>query len=139
MQPPTSLDIMTVLSALLAVLVGPQLAPLLSAYAIIFMGWGVGLIVGLITRPPASRVSTLVYALVSFVVVFVMTAKLADAVEPATSLVSQWVKLDAPGLLFPIAAILTGVGERWWPVLTWLWKRLAPASLQAQKGSNDVQ
>lgn len=138
MQPPTSLDVMTVLSALLAVLVGPQLAPVLSAYAIIFLGWGIGLIVGLVTRPPVSRVSTLVYAVVSFVVVFVMTAYLADAVAPATDLVKQWVRLDAKALLFPIAAILTGVGERWWPVLSWLWKRLAPASLQAQKESRDA-
>lgn len=110
MAPQTELDPISVLITVFTALVGPQLAPVASAYMIIFLGALVGLMIGLRRRAPTSKLGVAGYSFVTVVTAIVMSvwmSQLLSSYLPKTGDVTgNW-------LYFPIAMTTTAYGEIW--------------------------
>lgn len=120
MQPPTEMDLISVIAAVLVVLIGPQFAPVLSAYAVIVMGWFVGLLIGLFRREPGSRVSTLMFVVVSLIITLGVSV-------PAASAASEYLGgIEFKSLLMPVAFAIPAIGEDWGKFFVWVWGKVKP-------------
>jgi hypothetical protein len=108
--------------AALTVLLGPQLAAVIGAYAVILLGWLGGVMVGVYRMPPAGRGQLFAFVVVSLVAVIGVTVPLAEAGAQALRAMVPWMSAtEAKGLLFPVAFLLPAVGHSWADVGGWAW------------------
>lgn len=108
--------------AALTVLLGPQLAAVVGAYAVILLGWVGGVMVGAYRMPPAGRGQLVAFVLVSLVAVIGITVPLAEAGARALSALVPWMSAtEAKGLLFPVAFLLPAIGHNWLGFGEWVW------------------
>lgn len=120
---------LTPAGALLVVLawwIGPELAPYASAYSLILIGWGTGLLIGVWRRPADGRRWPIAgFALVSLVASMGLTV-------PATQLVASNVGMLAPGAspveasgwFMAVAAAIPAIGHNWPLIAAWLLAQL---------------
>lgn len=109
------LDIFSVLSMLLALAVGPQFAPALAAYIIIFIGAMLGTLPALKARAPTdTSTSALVFVLVLTAWSFGVTFGVSVVIQQYSGIGWQW-------FLFPVSFGISAIGERWMqaPGLVW--------------------
>lgn len=106
--------------AVLTVFMGPELAAVFAAYAIILLGWLGGVMVGVYRMPPGSRLRLVAFVLVSLVAVLGMTVPLAQAAATALVQFAPWLTVtEAKGLLFPVAFALPAIGHNWFDIAGW--------------------
>jgi len=128
-QQTPDLDPLSAFMAVFSSLVGAQLAPFAAAYTIIFFGALCGLMIGLRTRHPSSRLSAAGYAVVTMVTSVFMTVYIAD-------ILAQHYPMLADGkswLLFPVSMCITAYGEYWIRVLRNIVTKLARAAVESVK------
>lgn len=124
MTPPEpELSPVAVAVAALTVMLGPQLAAVVGAYAVIMLGWVGGVMVGVYRMPAAvTRRQVVAFAVVSLVAVLGVTVPLAELGAQAMRTMVPWMSAtEAKGLLFPVAFALPAVGHSWAEVATWAW------------------
>lgn len=109
MQQTPDLDPFSAFIAVFAVLVGPSIAPYAATYSVIFFGSIVGILIGLRSRKPSSRLSAALYMIITFISSLFMTVPLSDYIGQHYSLLNggnSW-------LFFPVAMCITAYGELW--------------------------
>lgn len=102
--------------------VGPQFAQYVSAYALILVGWFAGLLYGLFTRAPDSKMPVWAYSLFTFLVTMVATV-------PVSQFAASYVPFSYTALLFPVAVAIPAMPDRWGTFGQWALDRL-----QAMRG-----
>lgn len=102
--------------------VGPRFAQYIGAYSIILVGWFAGLLYGLYTRAPDSKLPVWAYTLFTLIVCMLATV-------PASQIAAEWVPFSYTALLFPIAVAIPAVPDKWGQIGAW-----ALARLQAMRG-----
>lgn len=107
-----SLDLFSLVVALIGSAIGQQLAPYAGAYLVILFAWFGGLQVGLYRRDPKSRMST-----ASFVTVTLILTLGATAV--ASAWLAPKVAADRTALLFPVAFLIPAIGDSWFAIVRW--------------------
>lgn len=128
MHTPTETDLIGVVVAVLALFIGPQVAPVLGAYAVIVIGWFAGTLIGLFRREPGSRVGTLLFVVVSLIITLGVTV-------PAASFVASYLgSVEFKSLLFPIAVAIPAIGEDWGTFFVWAWGKVKPRAGRALGG-----
>lgn len=116
MPPNTDLTPWAVALTIASAVFGPKLAALVGAYAIILLGWFAGLLYGLYTRNPESRLPVWAYALFTLVVCLMVTV-------PASLIASKTIPFFAveyTALLFPVAAAIPALPDKWGSFGAWL-------------------
>lgn len=102
-----------------AAIFGPKAAALIGAYSIILFGWGAGLLYGLYTRSPESKLPVWAYALFTFIVCFMVTV-------PASLLLVKAIpvlEVEYTAVLFPVAALIPALPDKWGAFGMWLLQR----------------
>lgn len=102
--------------------VGPEIAQYVSAYALILVGWFAGLLYGLFTRAPESKLPVWAYTLFTFIVTMVATV-------PLSQFSANYVPFSYTALLFPVAVAIPAMPDRWGTFGQWAIDRL-----QAMRG-----
>lgn len=100
-------------------LVGPQFAQFVSAYAIILVGWFAGLLYGLYTRSPESKMPVWAYAIFTLIVCLMSTVFVS-------SLAVRYIPfftVEYTALLFPVAAAIPALPDKWGDFGRWLIER----------------
>lgn len=108
-QTTPDLDPLSVAITVLAILVGPAIAPYAAAYSIIIFGAVVGMFIGLLSRNPSGRLSAIGYIIVTGSASLFMTV-------PASNYLTNNFEVFKNGsswLLFPISFGITAYGELW--------------------------
>jgi hypothetical protein len=116
MPPVVDLTPMAVAVAIAGALFGPAFAAHLGAYAIILLGWFAGLLYGLYTRAPESKMPVWAYGVFTLLVCLMVTV-------PASLLAAETIpvfKVEYTGFLFPIAALIPALPDRWGDAGMWL-------------------
>lgn len=117
MTPPPQLDLATALTAVFAVLFGPQLAAYVGPYAVIMIGGTVGAAWSLGRRPVTSRSEAFRYFLLMAFTALIFTVPLSEWLAGKIgSDDSQW-------LFAPVAMLIGGVGSDWPALIRWLGRR----------------
>lgn len=116
--PPPDVDLspFAVFVAVAGAAVGPVFAQYVGAYSFILLGWFAGLLYGLYTRAPESRMPVWAYSL------FTLSVALAVTV-PASKVVADYVPFSYTALLFPISAAIPAVPDKWGSIGQWLLER----------------
>jgi hypothetical protein len=116
--PPPDIDLTpwAVAVAVAGSAVGPHLALYVSAYALILMGWFAGLLYGLFTRSPESKMPVWAYALFTFLVTMIATV-------PVSQFAANYVPFTYTALLFPIAVAIPAVPDKWGAIGHWAFER----------------
>jgi hypothetical protein len=102
--------------------VGPELAQYVSAYALILVGWFAGLLYGLFTRSPNSKLPVWAYTLFTFLVTMVATV-------PVSQFAANYVPFSYTALLFPVAVAIPAMPDKWGTIGQWAIERF-----QAMRG-----
>lgn len=116
MVPNVDLTPLAVAVAVAGALFGPAFAAHLGAYAIILIGWFAGLLYGLYTRSPESKLPVWAYAVFTLLVCLMVTVPLALLAAQTLPMF----KVEYTGFLFPIAAIIPALPDRWGAAGMWL-------------------
>lgn len=111
------LDPLTIAVAIATAIVGPKLAPYVGAYTLIFFGWFGGVLVGVYRRDTGSRMGTMIFVLVSFVLTVGITVPAAQWLSPMAGAASN-------ALLFPVSFLIPAVGDTWTKIAAWGWNQL---------------
>ncbi len=106
MQAPPSLDIVSVLTALAALVFAPDLAALVGPYAVILIGATLGAAWGATRRKATSRLGTLGY-------IAGMVGLACLVTVPAAAVGSKLTGLHLHWLLGPVAALIGALGPEW--------------------------
>lgn len=116
--PPPDIDLTpwAVAVAVAGAAVGPQFAQYVSAYAIILVGWFAGLLYGLYTRSPESKMPVWAYSVFTLILCTAVTV-------PAAQVAAQYVPFSYTALLFPVAAAIPAVPDKWGDIGHWLMER----------------
>lgn len=109
MQPTPDLDPLSAIAVVLAVLVGPTVAPFAAAYTVILFGALVGLFIGLRTRHPSSRLSALGYGTVTMLTALFCTVNISNYLVEHY----EFFKDGQSWLFFPVSMCITAYGEVW--------------------------
>lgn len=104
-QPP-SLDIVSVLTALSALVFAPELAAVIGPYAVILIGATLGAAWGATRRKASTRLGTLGYIVGMVGLACLVTVPAAAAGSRLTGLHLHW-------LLGPVAALIGALGPEW--------------------------
>lgn len=114
MQDP-HLDLFSVFSMILAVSVGPQVAPALAAYIVIFLGAIVGTLPALKMREPSDKPTS------AILFVTVLTVWSVGITFGASLLIQKHSGVGWQWLLFPVSFGISALGERWLeaPAIAW--------------------
>lgn len=124
MTVPASPDITPsgVLLALGAYYLGPLLAPYVTVYGLILLGWCCGVFIGAYTRPvDGQRMPVLVFAFVTFLAVVGLSVTASKVLVPFLNrIMMPGSDLDVNSLLFPVAITIPAMGYRWGIVRDWL-------------------
>lgn len=102
--------------------VGPQFAQYVSAYALILVGWFAGLLYGLFTRAPESKMPVWAYSLFTFLVTMVATV-------PVSQFAAGYIPFSYTALLFPVAVAIPAMPDKWGTFGQWALERF-----QAMRG-----
>lgn len=119
MPPNTDLAPWALFVAAAATIFGPKAAALVGAYSIILIGWFGGLVYGLYTRSPDSKLPVWAYAVFTLIVCFMATV-------PASALLARTItvfEVDYTALLFPVAAAIPAFPDKWGAAGAWLLER----------------
>lgn len=125
------LDLFSVASMLLALAVGPQIAPALAAYIIIFLGAVIGTLPALKMREPSEKPTS------ALLFVTVLTSWSVGLTFGVSMLAQQKFGIGWQWLLFPVSFGISAIGERWLeaPAIAWrLGKRAVFAMLPKEGG-----
>ena len=115
MSQPPSLDLVSVITALMGALIGQQLAPYASAYLVIMLAWFGGVQVGIYRRDVSrSRMSTLSFVCTTLVLALGITGVVSAALGARLGIENTW-------LLFPVAFAIPAVGDSWIEIAAWAW------------------
>jgi hypothetical protein len=106
MTQPPQLDIVSVLTAVAALLFAPELAAMVGPYAVILIGATLGAAWGATRRPASSRIGTLGYIAGMVALACLVTVPAAAAGSKLTGLHLHW-------LLGPVAALIGALGPEW--------------------------
>lgn len=117
MTPPPQLDLATAVTAVFAVLFGPQLAAYVGPYAVIMIGATVGAAWSLGRRPVTSRSKAINYFLLMAFTALILTVPLSEWL--GAKLGSE----DSRYLFAPVAMFIGGVGSDWPTLVRWLGRR----------------
>lgn len=118
----TDLTPWAVVVGIAGALFGPKVAAVVGAYAIILLGWFAGLLYGLYTRAPDSKLPVWAYAIFTLIVCIMVTVPasvLAVSMIPALS-------VEYTAVLFPVAALIPALPDKWGAFGAWLlskWER----------------
>lgn len=107
-----SLDPVSVASAVIAGLIGQELAPIVGAYTVILFAWLGGVLVGLYRRDPASRMSTAAFVVITFVLTVGGSAFIADQL-------TERLGIAGSSPLFMAAFFIPAIGESWVDIVKW--------------------
>lgn len=113
-----TLDPFAVAVGLATMIVGPTLAPILGAYSLILFGWFAGVLIGVYRREPSSRMGTVVFIVVMFVLTMGSTVTAAEMIVAHTPYYAG----TATALLFPLAVLIPAVGDDWLVIIKWAWR-----------------
>lgn len=109
-----NLDPVSALSAVAAVLLGPAVAEIIGAYAVIVLAATAGAAWSLGSRPPNARWNAVGYFGLICITALLVTVNVAD-------LIGGWLNTeDTRWLLAPIALVIGGVGHAWPRVGRWV-------------------
>lgn len=116
--PPPDIDLTpwAVAVAVAGAAIGPQFAQYVSAYAIILVGWFAGLLYGLFTRSPESKMPVWAYSIFTLILCVAVTV-------PAAQVAAEYVPFSYTALLFPVAAAIPAVPDKWGEIGHWLMER----------------
>lgn len=116
--PPPDVDLTpwAVAVAVAGAAVGPKFAQYVSAYSIILVGWFAGLLYGLYTRSPESKMPVLAYSVFTLILCVAVTV-------PAAQVAADYVPFSYTALLFPVAAAIPAVPDKWGDIGRWLMER----------------
>jgi hypothetical protein len=109
MPPNIDLTPIAVILAFTSALFGPKIAALVGAYAIILIGWFAGLLYGLYTRAPESKMPVWAYAVFTFIMCFLVTVPTSIL---AVSYI-PWVNVDYTSVLGIVSALIPAFPDRW--------------------------
>ena len=113
-----NLDPFAVAVSIAALLVGPKLAPILGGYTLIMFGWFAGVLIGVYRRDAGSRMGTIVFVLLFFLVTMGTAATAAELLAP-------YIGGKTNALLFPVAVLIPAIGDDWIAVAKWAWRLVA--------------
>ncbi len=116
--PPPDVDLTpwAVAVAVAGAAVGPKFAQYVGAYSIILVGWFAGLLYGLYTRSPESKMPVWAYSVFTFILCVAVTV-------PASQVAAEYVPFSYTALLFPVAAAIPAVPDKWGEIGRWLMER----------------
>ncbi len=119
--PPPNIDLSpwTVAVAAAGAFVGPQFAQMVSAYALICIGWFAGLLYGSYTRSVESKLPLWAYSVFTFFVTMLATVPVAQVAEQY--LTFSYVPYTS--LLFPIAVAIPAIPDKWGAIGLWVLDR----------------
>jgi len=109
------LDLFSVMSMLLALAVGPQFAPALAAYIIIFIGAMIGTLPALKAREPSDKQSS------ALIFVFVLTAWSFGLTFVVSVLIDRYSGIGWQWFLFPVSFGVSAIGDRWMQAPGMVW------------------
>lgn len=115
-MPNVDLSPWIVATTVAAAIFGPKAAALIGAYSIILVGWFAGLLYGLYTRSPESKLPVWAYAVFTFIVCFMVTV-------PASILLVKAIpvfEVEYTAVLFPIAAAIPALPDYWGKAGMWV-------------------
>lgn len=119
MAAPTEIDLSPWAAAVAAAgaVFGPIAAQYIGAYALILMGWFAGLLYGLFTRSPESKMPVWAYAAFTFIVCAAVTV-------PTSQAAARYIPFAYTALLFPVSALIPALPDQWgtfgqWVVSRW--------------------
>lgn len=117
--PPPEVDLTpwAVAVAAAGAVVGPKFAAYVGAYALIFVGWFAGLLYGLYKRPADSKMPVWAYAVFTLLVSLGATVTLAQ-------FAADYVPAAYTALLFPVAAAIPAMPDKWADAGNWLIDRV---------------
>lgn len=119
MRPEDDLSPLAFALTIASAFVGPKLALYVSAYGIILAGWFAGLLFGLYTRAPESKLPVWAYALFTLIVCLMATVTVAQLAVSAV----PWFKVEYTSALFPVAALIAGLPDYWGRAGAWVLKQ----------------
>ena len=79
-------------------------------------GWFAGLLYGLFTRAPESKLPVWAYSLFTFLVTMVATV-------PISQVAADYVPFSYTALLFPIAVAIPAIPDKWGTIGVWAFER----------------
>lgn len=104
------MDVVSVIVAVVAVTLGPELAPYVGAYTVLSLGAGIGAMIAVWRKPPSSRASAAAL-FVTMAIVSVCTA------APVAQIAINYVYDEAPTgwqwVFFPAALGIAAIGHDW--------------------------
>lgn len=114
MKPTPDLDPVSVLVVMLGLMLGPELAPLASAYSVIIVGAFAGVLVGLRRREPGTRLGAAGFCFVMFAASVLMTVPMSKMLAGYLPRVDgiNW-------LLFPVSLAIPTIGDDWIKIGKW--------------------
>jgi hypothetical protein len=132
MQQPPHIDIgfTDFVIALLAYLLGAQLAAILSPYVVIIFGWAAGAIIGVFRRDVKSSMSTFWFVVGSFMFTVGLTGTAADLAAKHV----PWLGGSATAILFPVAAAIPAFADKWDRLFARLWSAWAARAQKRAEG-----
>lgn len=104
--PPTDLSPVAAVTAILGAILGPEILPYASAYAVIGAGALVGAMIGLFRRAPCSPTASMVFVMVMFL------ASMGTTV-PVAQWIAGYLHQPMTWLFFPVSLAVAAVGEDW--------------------------
>lgn len=104
--PPTDLSPVAAVTAILGVILGPEVLPFASAYAVIGAGGLVGAMIGLFRRAPCSPMAS-----IAFVVVMIFASM--GVTVPIAQWIAGYLNQPMTWLFFPVSLGVAAVGEDW--------------------------
>lgn len=124
------IDPVSLAFAIAALLVGPKLAQYVGPYSVILLGSFAGCIFALRSREPSGRMSAGLFV----VLLMILSAGLT---VPTAIWVGSIVGKEVKWFLFPAAAMIAGIGERWFTVPSLLFDGLRDFVAQWAKNRAD--
>lgn len=118
MAVPTDVDLnpFAVAVAVAGALLGPKLAQYVGAYSVILLGWFGGLLYGLYRRSADAKMPVVAYVVCTFILSLGVTVTAAEVI-------AQYTPLSVTALLFPVAALIPALPDKWGAFGTWLMQR----------------
>lgn len=103
---PTDLSPVAAVTAILGAILGPEVLPYASAYAVIGAGALVGAMIGLFRRAPCTPFASVMFVSIMFL------ASMGTAV-PVAQWIAGYLHQPVTWLFFPVSLAVAAVGEDW--------------------------
>jgi hypothetical protein len=101
--------------AIATAIFGPTVAALVGAYGIIMLGWFAGLLYGLYTRDPDSKMPVWAYSAFTFIVCVIATVPLSLIAAAHI----PWFEVDYTSILGVVAAAIPALPDKWSQLGRW--------------------